>query len=160
MSILDSKTPKGPLADKWTKYKNEINLVNPANKRNIDVIVVGTGLAGGSADAAATIRGLNRLFKLDMNLEKMAKLGVGFGADVPFCVYNKLAVVKGIGEDLQFLNTKIKTNVLLVNPKIPVLTKTVFENLDSQQFGQKNYAELIEGLKDRDISRVINKKSL
>jgi len=46
---LDSKIPKGPLADKWTNYKNHIDLVNPANKRNIDVIVVGTGLAGGSA---------------------------------------------------------------------------------------------------------------
>ena len=40
---LDSKIPKGPIADKWTDYKNHINLVNPANKRNIDIIVVGTG---------------------------------------------------------------------------------------------------------------------
>ena len=59
MSILDSKTPNGPLADKWTKYKNEINLVNPANKRNIDVIVVGTGLAGGSAAATLAELGYN-----------------------------------------------------------------------------------------------------
>ena len=51
MSVLDSKIPKGPLKDKWTTYKDKINLVNPANKRNIDVIVVGTGLAGGSAAA-------------------------------------------------------------------------------------------------------------
>jgi len=42
---LDSKIPKGPLADKWTKHKSNINLVSPANKRLIDVIVVGTGLA-------------------------------------------------------------------------------------------------------------------
>ena len=41
MSKLDSKIPKGPLADKWTKHKNDINLVNPANKRNIDEIMVG-----------------------------------------------------------------------------------------------------------------------
>jgi len=59
MSILDSKSPKGPLADKWTKYKNEINLVNPANKRNIDIIVVGTGLAGGSAAATLAELGYN-----------------------------------------------------------------------------------------------------
>jgi succinate dehydrogenase / fumarate reductase flavoprotein subunit len=51
MSVLDSKTPEGPLAEKWSKYKDAINLVNPANKRNIDVIVIGTGLAGGSAAA-------------------------------------------------------------------------------------------------------------
>ncbi len=59
MSILDSKIPEGPLADKWTKHKNTINLVNPANKRNIDVIVVGTGLAGGSAAATLAELGYN-----------------------------------------------------------------------------------------------------
>ena len=56
---LDSKVPKGPLADKWTNHKNHINLVNPANKRLIDVIVVGTGLAGGSAAATLAELGYN-----------------------------------------------------------------------------------------------------
>ena len=56
---LDSKIPEGPLADKWTNYKNHINLVNPANKRNIDVIVIGTGLAGGSAAATLAELGYN-----------------------------------------------------------------------------------------------------
>ncbi|NNL09591.1 MAG: fumarate reductase/succinate dehydrogenase flavoprotein subunit [Croceitalea sp.] len=59
MGILDSKVPAGPLADKWTKHKNDIDLVNPANKRNIDVIVVGTGLAGGSAAATLAELGYN-----------------------------------------------------------------------------------------------------
>ena len=59
MSILDSKIPDGPLADKWTKHKNDINLVNPANKRLIDVIIVGTGLAGGSAAATLAELGYN-----------------------------------------------------------------------------------------------------
>lgn len=59
MSILNSKVPQGPLSEKWTKHKNEIDLVNPANKRNIDVIVVGTGLAGGSAAATLAELGYN-----------------------------------------------------------------------------------------------------
>ncbi|MGB5228995.1 MAG: fumarate reductase/succinate dehydrogenase flavoprotein subunit, partial [Eudoraea sp.] len=59
MGILDSKIPSGPLAEKWTKHKNEIDLVNPANKRNIDIIVVGTGLAGGSAAASFAELGYN-----------------------------------------------------------------------------------------------------
>ena len=59
MATLDSKIPKGPLADKWTDYKNKIDLVNPANKRIIDVIVVGTGLAGGSAAATLAELGYN-----------------------------------------------------------------------------------------------------
>jgi succinate dehydrogenase / fumarate reductase flavoprotein subunit len=52
MSKLDSKIPEGPIKDKWTKHKNDINVVNPANKRHIDIIVVGTGLAGGAAAAS------------------------------------------------------------------------------------------------------------
>jgi len=52
MSVLNSKIPAGPLADKWKNHKNSIRLVNPANKRSIDVIVVGTGLAGASAAAS------------------------------------------------------------------------------------------------------------
>lgn len=59
MSQLDAKIPKGPLAEKWTKHKNDVNLVNPANKRNIDIIVVGTGLAGGSAAATLAELGYN-----------------------------------------------------------------------------------------------------
>ena len=56
---LDSKIPEGPLADKWTNHKNNIDLVNPANKRLLDVIVVGTGLAGGSAAATLAELGYN-----------------------------------------------------------------------------------------------------
>ena len=59
MASLDSKIPAGPLKDKWTNHKNNINLVNPANKRLIDVIVVGTGLAGGSAAATLAELGYN-----------------------------------------------------------------------------------------------------
>ena len=56
---LDSKIPKGPLTDKWTQHKSNINLVSPANKRLIDVIVVGTGLAGASASATLAELGYN-----------------------------------------------------------------------------------------------------
>ena len=56
---LDSKIPHGPIQNKWTDYKNHINLVNPANKRHIDIIVVGTGLAGASAAATLAELGYN-----------------------------------------------------------------------------------------------------
>ncbi|MFZ6050763.1 fumarate reductase/succinate dehydrogenase flavoprotein subunit [Halocola ammonii] len=59
MSVLDSKIPEGPLAEKWTKHKNDINLVNPANKRKLDIIVIGTGLAGGAAAASFAELGYN-----------------------------------------------------------------------------------------------------
>lgn len=59
MAELKSNIPEGPLADKWTLHKNNIRLVNPANKRQIDVIVIGTGLAGGSAAATLAEQGYN-----------------------------------------------------------------------------------------------------
>ena len=59
MSKIDSKIPKGPLSDKWTNHKSNINLVSPANKRSIDIIVVGTGLAGASASATLAELGYN-----------------------------------------------------------------------------------------------------
>ena len=61
MATIDSKIPKGPLAQKWTNYKNHQKLVNPANKRKLDIIVVGTGLAGASAAASLGALGFNVL---------------------------------------------------------------------------------------------------
>jgi len=57
--MLDSKIPDGPLAEKWTKHKSSIKVVNPANKRKLDVIIIGTGLAGGAAAASLGELGYN-----------------------------------------------------------------------------------------------------
>ena len=59
MTTLNSKIPEGPLSEKWTKYKASQKLVNPANKRKLDVIIVGTGLAGASAVASLGALGFN-----------------------------------------------------------------------------------------------------
>ena len=59
MTKLDAKIPEGPLAEKWTKYKDSVKLVNPANKKNLDIIVVGAGAAGASAAASLAELGYN-----------------------------------------------------------------------------------------------------
>ena len=59
MSVLDSKVPAGPLAEKWSKHKADIKVVSPANKRKLDIIVIGTGLGGGAAAAALGELGYN-----------------------------------------------------------------------------------------------------
>ena len=59
MSVLDAKIPEGPIDKKWTNHKNNVRLVNPANKRSIDIIIVGTGLAGGAAAASLAEMGYN-----------------------------------------------------------------------------------------------------
>lgn len=65
-------------------------------------IPVSAGLAGWSADAAATMRGINRLYELGASLETLSQLGLQIGTDVPFCIYNKTAICKGRGEKLNF----------------------------------------------------------
>ena len=61
MNPADSKIPEGPIAEKWTNYKAHQKLVNPANKRRLSVIVVGTGLAGASAASTLAEMGFNVL---------------------------------------------------------------------------------------------------
>ncbi|MFW6298225.1 MAG: 4-(cytidine 5'-diphospho)-2-C-methyl-D-erythritol kinase [Bacillota bacterium] len=93
-------------------------------------IPIAAGLAGGSADAAATLRGVNRLFNLKLSLDQLAEIGVTFGADIPFCVHNRLCIARGKGEDLFFLKRNLKMPVLLVTPQIEVSTKRVFDHVD------------------------------
>ena len=66
-------------------------------------IPVAAGLAGGSSDAAATLRGLNRLWKLGLSLDELAEIGAEIGSDVSFCVYGGTALAKGRGEKITHL---------------------------------------------------------
>lgn len=92
-------------------------------------IPVAAGLAGGSTDAAATLMGLNELYRSGLSTEELMKLGVKLGADVPYCIMLGTALSEGIGEVLTPLAPIPKCHVLLVKPDISVSTKYVYENL-------------------------------
>ena len=88
------------------------------------------GLAGGSSDAAATVRAINKLAKLNLSEERLISLAKQIGADVPFCIVNKPALVKGIGEFITPFIIKGQYHVLLVKPSRGVSTKEAFQTLD------------------------------
>ncbi len=88
------------------------------------------GLAGGSADAAATMRAIKKLLKLDISEKKMIELAKKVGADVPFCLKSKVARVQGIGEDLDYFKFRSDFFVFLVKPFRGISTKEAFELLD------------------------------
>lgn len=88
------------------------------------------GMAGGSADAGATMKAINRLCNLNVSLEELAMLSKKVGADVPFCIMNTCSLVKGIGEFVTPFEIKDKIYILLVKPKEGVSTKLAFESLD------------------------------
>ncbi|MBR2676810.1 MAG: 4-(cytidine 5'-diphospho)-2-C-methyl-D-erythritol kinase [Solobacterium sp.] len=88
------------------------------------------GLAGGSADAAAAIRMINRMMKLDLSAEEMIDIAKEVGADVPFCTINRPALVEGIGEKIQPFTCHSDFGILLVKPRRGVSTKAAFGGLN------------------------------
>lgn len=92
-------------------------------------IPVAAGLAGGSSDCAATLRGLNRLWDLGLSLEELATLGNEIGSDVPYCVYGGTAFVTGRGEKIDFLPPMPQCWVILVKPTMSVSTASIFGRL-------------------------------
>lgn len=92
-------------------------------------IPVAAGLAGGSSDAAATLKGLNELYQAGLSTEELMKLGVRIGADVPYCLLLGTALSEGIGEVLTSLPPMPNCMILLVKPDFSVSTKYVYENL-------------------------------
>lgn len=119
-------------------------------------IPIAAGLAGGSADAAATLRGMNRLFKLKIPNTELAEIGEVLGSDVPYCVYNQLCIARGKGEQLFFLKHKLKQTILLVTPPIYVSTKSVFESVDMAAIESKKITTMTNAIYNRNIPLMIN----
>lgn len=93
-------------------------------------IPIAAGMAGGSTDAAASMKGISRMFGLDISLPELMKMGVEIGADVPYCVIGGTALAEGIGEKLTPLEPAPECYVLVAKPDINVSTKYVYEHLD------------------------------
>ena len=94
-------------------------------------IPIAAGMAGGSTDAAATMKGMNNLFGLGLSVPELMELSVRIGADVPYCILGGTALAEGIGEKLTSLPAAPSCHVLIAKPDISVSTKYVYEHLDS-----------------------------
>ena len=93
-------------------------------------IPVCAGLAGGSADAAAVLRGLNRLMRLGLSSAELAEIGARVGSDVPYCVRGGTALAEGRGERLTPLPPLPRCHVVLCKPAFSVSTPDLFERID------------------------------
>lgn len=94
-------------------------------------IPLAAGLAGGSADAAATINAINKMYKLNLNIETLRTIALEFGTDIVYCLENKQSLVFGIGEKIEHLQRNIKSDILIVNPGFSVFTRDIFELYDN-----------------------------
>ncbi|HPT82880.1 MAG TPA: 4-(cytidine 5'-diphospho)-2-C-methyl-D-erythritol kinase [Limnochordia bacterium] len=98
-------------------------------------IPLAAGLGGASADAAAVLYGLNRLFKAGLDLAQLQELSLNVGADVPFCLQGGTCLVEGIGEKVTPVDPFPTCTLVLVKPRAKVLTAEVYARLDSNAHG-------------------------
>lgn len=118
-------------------------------------IPVAAGLAGGSSDAAATLRGLNRLWELNIPQQELLALGAELGSDVPFCVTGGTALATGRGEVLTPIPNPPQCWVIVAKPPINVSTAEVYGRLRSEQIQRHPSAErMVEALTQGDFQQM------
>lgn len=117
-------------------------------------IPVAAGLAGGSSDAAAALRGLNKLWDLRLTIDELAELGSEIGSDVSFCVYGGTALAKGRGEIITRLPTPPTCWVILAKPFIGVSTSEVYRRLNLTGMHHPDTYGMIEAINRNDYDMV------
>ncbi len=115
-------------------------------------IPVAAGLAGGSTDAAAVLKGINELFGLGMDQKSLMDIGKTIGADVPYCIVGGTALAEGIGEIITPLPKMEAIPVILIKPRFGVSTASVFKSLQMDNIADRPKTDmLINALENRDI---------
>ncbi|MBD7946269.1 MULTISPECIES: 4-(cytidine 5'-diphospho)-2-C-methyl-D-erythritol kinase [Psychrobacillus] len=119
-------------------------------------IPVAAGLAGGSSDAAATLKGLNILWELNLTLDELAQIGTKIGSDVAFCVYGGTALATGRGEKIQELPTPANCWVILAKPTLGVSTADVYGNLKVDQIVHPKTTQMLKAIQEKDYELMCN----
>ena len=118
-------------------------------------IPVAAGMAGGSANAAAVLYGMNRMFALGLTQKELMERGVKLGADVPYCIMRVTVLAEGIGEELTPLPAMPRCYILVAKPPVSVSTKLVYEKLDSHEIEvHPDIDGIIDGLARQDLAKV------
>lgn len=117
-------------------------------------IPVAAGLAGGSSDAAATLRGLNKLWNLGLTIEELAQIGSEIGSDVSFCVHGGTALAKGRGEVITPLPAPPTCWVVLAKPFIGVSTADVYRRLNLSSVEHPNIQGMIRAIENGNFQEV------
>ena len=118
-------------------------------------IPVAAGLAGGSADAAAVLKGMNDLYGLQLDEEKLCELGARLGSDIPFCIMGGTMLATGRGEVLTRLSDMPETWVVLAKPRISVSTAWAYQNYDEQGADRHPDNEAIKQAIDRGNRKAV-----
>lgn len=115
-------------------------------------IPVAAGLAGGSADCAAVIKGMNEIFKLNLSEKRLMEIGASLGSDVPFCIMEGTALAQGIGEKITPVSPCPKLDMVLVKLPVSVSTPAVYKALDREDITyHPDTGAMIEAIEKKDV---------
>ncbi|MCU9594326.1 4-(cytidine 5'-diphospho)-2-C-methyl-D-erythritol kinase [Caldibacillus thermolactis] len=117
-------------------------------------IPVAAGLGGGSSDAAAVLRGLNKLWNLQLSIDELAQLGAEIGSDVSFCVYGGTALAKGKGEVITPLPAPPKCWVVLAKPSIGVSTGEIYKKLELENLEHPDTQAMLEAINTSNYEKM------
>lgn len=117
-------------------------------------IPVSAGLGGGSADAAATFRGMNTLFNLNIGIDELARRSAEIGSDIPFCVYGGTRIATGRGELTQPLKKPVNAWVVLAKPGLSVSTKQIYQAVRKEK-SNRGTKKMVEALNNGTYEDVI-----
>lgn len=121
-------------------------------------IPIAAGMAGGSADAAAAMKGIDRLYQLGLSEEQLMADGVSIGADVPYCILGGTALAEGIGEKLTPLPALPPCHILVAKPDISVSTKYVYEHLNLQAVERHPDIDgMVQAVSAGDLQGILNR---
>ena len=121
-------------------------------------IPIAAGMAGGSSDAAATMRGLNELFRMEYSIRELQELGVKLGADIPYCLVGGTMLSEGIGEILTPLPTPPDCFLVVAKPDIDVSTGFVYGNLHADRLTyHPDIDGMIEALREGSLSGITDR---
>ena len=140
--------------------KEEFDIRDNFNVSIRKQIPIKAGLAGGSTDGAAIIRGINKMYNLNLSDEKIKELCLKIGADVLFNYYSRPSLVEGIGDKLSFIDIKDDYYVLLVKPRRGVSTKECYKILDENNLVHPDIDLILEKLKKGEEVKEYLKNSL
>ncbi len=118
-------------------------------------IPIAGGMAGGSADCAATLQGINQLFALGLSVEQLMERGVRLGADVPYCILGGTALAEGIGEKLTPLPAPPQAHIIIAKPPVSVSTAYVYGHIRPLEIVKRPDTEgMIRAIREGNLKKL------
>ena len=135
-------------------FMEHFNLTGDINIHIEKNIPIAGGLAGGSANAAATLKGLRELFDVDCSIAELCDIGATLGSDIPFCIVGKTALATGRGEIITPIASMPPCWAIIVNPRVSVSTHEIYSSFKLEEAEPIDINKMLEAIENQDFNAI------